>query len=78
MGMYIGVGGVVTFNNGKKLKEVVDYAAIIGVFYILLYQIEALRNLCKAICEYAIEWFLPVELSEIKAVRKTYEILSFS
>lgn len=51
-----------------KLKEVVDYAAIIGVFYILLYQIEALRNLCKAICEYAIEWFLPVELSEIKAL----------
>ncbi|MBQ9142600.1 MAG: TatD family hydrolase [Lachnospiraceae bacterium] len=24
-GFYIGVGGVVTFNNGKKLKEVVDY-----------------------------------------------------
>lgn len=25
MGFYIGVGGVVTFPNGKKLKEVVDY-----------------------------------------------------
>ncbi|MFI3236488.1 MAG: TatD family hydrolase [Lachnospiraceae bacterium] len=25
MGFYIGVGGVVTFNNGKKLKEVVEY-----------------------------------------------------
>lgn len=25
MGFFIGVGGVVTFNNGKKLKEVVDY-----------------------------------------------------
>lgn len=24
MGLYIGVGGVVTFNNGKKLKEVVE------------------------------------------------------
>lgn len=28
MGMYIGVGGVVTFNNGKKLKEVVEYAPL--------------------------------------------------
>lgn len=25
MGYYFGVGGVVTFNNGRKLKEVVDY-----------------------------------------------------
>ena len=25
MGFYIGVGGVVTFNNAKKLKEVVAY-----------------------------------------------------
>ncbi len=25
MGFYIGVGGVVTFNNGRKLKEVVEY-----------------------------------------------------
>ncbi len=25
MGFYIGVGGVVTFKNGKKLKEVVEY-----------------------------------------------------
>lgn len=51
-----------------KLKVIVDYAAIIGVFYILLYQIEALRNLCKAICEYVIEWFLPVGLSDLKAL----------
>lgn len=28
MGFYIGVGGVVTFKNGKKLKEVVEYAPI--------------------------------------------------
>ena len=28
MGMYIGVGGVVTFNNGKKLKEVVEYTPL--------------------------------------------------
>ena len=25
MGFYLGIGGVVTFNNGRKLKEVVDY-----------------------------------------------------
>ena len=25
MGFYFGVGGVVTFNNGRKLKEVVEY-----------------------------------------------------
>ena len=28
MGYYIGVGGVVTFKNGKKLKDVVEYAPI--------------------------------------------------
>ena len=28
MGYYIGVGGVVTFKNGKKLKEVVDYVPL--------------------------------------------------
>ena len=49
-----------------RLKEFIDYVAITGVFYILLYQIEALRNLCKAICEYLIEWCLPIGLSDIK------------
>lgn len=28
MGFFIGVGGVVTFNNGRKLKEVVDYVPL--------------------------------------------------
>ena len=28
MGFYLGVGGVVTFNNGRKLKEVVEYAPL--------------------------------------------------
>ena len=28
MGLYIGVGGVVTFKNAKKLKEVVEYAPL--------------------------------------------------
>ena len=29
MGVYLGVGGVVTFKNGKQLKEVVEYAPLI-------------------------------------------------
>lgn len=28
MGLYIGVGGVVTFKNGRKLKEVVEYTPL--------------------------------------------------
>ena len=28
MGFYLGIGGVLTFNNAKKLKEVVEYAPI--------------------------------------------------
>ena len=28
MGLYLGIGGVVTFKNAKKLKEVVEYAPI--------------------------------------------------
>lgn len=28
MGFYLGIGGVVTFNNAKKLKEVVQYAPL--------------------------------------------------
>ena len=28
MGIYLGIGGVVTFKNGKKLKEVVEYAPL--------------------------------------------------
>ena len=56
-----------------RLKVIIDYAAIIGVFYILLYQIEALRSLCKAICEYVIDWFLPVGLSDIKMLYFLFE-----
>ena len=28
MGLYLGIGGVVTFNNARKVKEVVEYAAL--------------------------------------------------
>ena len=28
MGFYLGIGGVLTYKNGKKLKEVAEYAPI--------------------------------------------------
>ena len=28
MGLFLGIGGVVTFKNGRKLKEVVSYAPL--------------------------------------------------
>lgn len=28
MGLYLGIGGVITFKNGRKLKEVVEYAPL--------------------------------------------------
>lgn len=51
-----------------RMKSFVDYIAIVGVFYILLYQIKKLRILCKKICEYLIKCFLPVGLSDVKAI----------
>ena len=31
MGFYLGIGGVVTFKNAKKLKEVVEYLSLIHI-----------------------------------------------
>lgn len=31
MGFYLGIGGVVTFNNAKKLKEVVEYVPLTSI-----------------------------------------------
>ena len=31
MGFFLGIGGVVTFQNGKKLKEVVEYAPLSSI-----------------------------------------------
>lgn len=58
-----------------RIKEIIDYIAIVGVFYILLYQIEVLRDFCKAICEYFIEWFLPIGLSDIRKIYLGFERL---
>ena len=32
MGLYLGIGGVLTFKNARKLKEVVEYAASVPAF----------------------------------------------
>lgn len=33
MGLYLGIGGVVTFKNAKKLKETVQYAPCLSLFW---------------------------------------------
>ena len=45
-----------------KLKKAADFTAVIGVFYILLFQIQALRSLCRAVCQYFINWGLNADL----------------
>ena len=49
-----------------KAKEKVEALAIIGVIGILLYQIEALRKICKEICVYFTTWSIDVDLDAIK------------
>ena len=39
------------FKKIKKVKKIIDYIAIVGVFYILLYQFEQTRLLCKGMCK---------------------------
>lgn len=41
--------------NVNKLKQVLNYFIIGGIFYIMLYQIELLRNICKKICLYILD-----------------------
>lgn len=53
-------------NGLLKLKKSIDYVAIVGFFYILLYRIDALRSICISVCIYIVEWFLPIELEIIK------------
>lgn len=49
-----------------KLKKTVDFTAIIGVFYILLYQIKGLRTFCREVCKYLINWGVNMELVSFK------------
>lgn len=54
------------FKKIKKVKKIIDYIAIVGVFYILLYQFEQTRLLCKGMCIYLIDWFLPITILQVK------------
>lgn len=49
-----------------KTKNTIDFMAVVGVFYILLFQVRALRVLCKTVCQYVTAWYIPVELSFFK------------
>lgn len=49
-------------------KRAVDFTAVVSVFYILLYQIKALRKVCKTVCEYLIACGINVELSYFKSL----------
>lgn len=51
-----------------KVKIFLDFLAVISVLGILLYQIEALRKICKKISIYISEWYLNVSLEYIKNV----------
>lgn len=46
-----------------KVKKTIDIIAVIGVFYILLFQIKALRTIGKGICQYFISCGIPVDLA---------------
>lgn len=65
-----------TFDISKilfKIKEVVDYLAIIGVFFILLFQIDSIRKLCKEVCVYVTTWYIKVDLLTIKNAYFAFE-----
>lgn len=50
------------------IKTYVDFLAIISVFGILVYRIDALRKICKNICIYFNTWCVDVNLEDIKNV----------
>ncbi len=66
MGFYIGVGGVVTFTNGKKLKEVVEYVPLERIVtetdspYMAPVPMRGKRNTSE---------YLPYIVSEIAAIK---------
>jgi TatD DNase family protein len=66
MGFYIGVGGVVTFKNGKKLKEAVEYVPLERIVtetdspYMAPVPMRGKRNTSE---------YLPYIVSEIAAIK---------
>lgn len=55
-------------NKLLKAKRIIDYMSIVGVFYILVYQIKTLREIGKAICRYLINWFGYVNMTTLKKI----------
>lgn len=51
-----------------KAKPIIDFVAVVGVFYIFLYQIKSLRAVCKSVCQYLIRWCLPVDMAFFKSL----------
>lgn len=57
-----------------KLKKGTDFMAVIGVFYILLFQIKALRTIGKGVCQYLISCGIPVDLAFFKSLYFDIEV----
>jgi len=79
MGYYIGVGGVVTFKNGKKLKEVVEYTPIDRIVletdapYLAPVPYRGKRN-CSLYLQYVAEEIAAIKQMDVEEVyRITYE-----
>ena len=51
-----------------KIKTGIDFLAIISVFGILIYRIDALRMICKSICVYFTIWYIDIDLKTIKNI----------
>ena len=70
MGYYIGIGGVLTFSNAKKLREVVEYIPLDRILletdspYLAPTPYRGKRN-CSLYIPYVIE-----EISKIKGISK--------
>jgi len=58
-----------------KVKKGVDFVAVVGAFYILLFQIPALRKICKAICRYLIRWGIPADIADFKNIYFGVEVI---
>lgn len=56
-----------------KLKKAVDFTAVTGVFYILLYQVKGLRTFCREVCKYLINWGVNIELVSFKNLYFSWE-----
>ncbi len=79
MGHYLGVGGVVTFKNGRKLKEVVEYMPLDRLLletdcpYLAPVPYRGKRN-CSLYLPHVVEAIAQIKgISEEKVIEVTYE-----